>query len=229
MAMISMLIVCMCAAGIVYASDEGAVVRLQQTVESSVLCNNEKIMFEEYPQIAEKAGMKTIIFRSAESDEFMGYEGFFIKDKKTVKIFGLNLMAIYFEPDSLHFLALVNADKERILNMIKSNYPNEYSSALIIKYNDNYTTDRHTAMHMNNAGNNSNRIIIPIRKMGFSSLTKRSIEVESCSQTKSKWYGDICNMFEQKPLTWVGCTLMNDPYPCEKEDKINCIKRKLME
>jgi hypothetical protein len=88
---------------------------------------------------------------------------------------------------------------------------------------------KHTGRHMDNGGDNGNRTIVSIRKMGFSSLIRWSIEVESCSQTKSKWYGDICNMFAQKPLTWLGCALINDPFPCEKKDDIECIKRKLME
>jgi hypothetical protein len=187
----------MCLASTVNASDL-AVKQWQGVVENRLICEFGRTPEEKYRQLAERAGMKTMIFHPGKDDVFSGYEGFFVKDKNPIKIFGFNLMTIYFEPDSLHFLALLRANEKQVFDVIKRKYPNEKSEPLVFKYNADKPVGGHTGKHMADGGGNSNRTMFLIDRDGNPDFL---LEVESCAETKSTWYINICNKFQQKPLT----------------------------
>jgi hypothetical protein len=178
----------------------------QGVVENRLICESSGTQEEKYRQISERAGMKTITFHPTESGGFIGYGGFFVKGKKPFKIFGFNLMAIYFDPDGLHFLALLEANEEQIFGVIKNKYPGGKSTRLVYEYNpDNLLRYGHAGKHMADGGYNSNRAMFLIQRDGNPASIDLLMEVESCAETKSIWYNNICNMFPQKPLTWMGC------------------------
>jgi hypothetical protein len=191
------------------ANASGLIVeKFQQSVENKLICEPDGIHREKYRQIAEKAGMRTIIFRSAASEKYIGHEGLFIKGKKSIKIFGFDLMAIYFEPENLHFQALLNAGKEQVFDIVKLKHPDAYEDPIVIEHNpDRYSPSGHRGKHMNDGGDNSNRVLFPIPIFKAPAVGGYSIEVESCEETKSKWFTKICNQFDQKPLTWMGCAI----------------------
>jgi hypothetical protein len=192
------------------ASASGLLVKkLQKSVENDLICGLSGISEKEYRQLLAKTGMKIVIFRSVKDEHLAGYEGLFIhkKGKENIKIFGFDLMAIYFEPENFHFQALLNTDKEQVFNIVKSRRPDAYENQIIVKYNPDYSPGGHHGKHMDDGGDNSNRVLFAIPKFKAPSGGDFSIEVESCEETKSKWFAKICSQFDRKPLTWMGCAM----------------------
>jgi hypothetical protein len=184
----------------------------QQYVTGGIVCD--PIGGEQdIKRAAIKARFDIVYFREAEGDGFVGYEGLFKRKSGVVKILGYDLMAVYFEPSSSHFLVLLNASKEEVVNAVNS--LGLKLDPIVIEYHPSgeapSTVPHHSGKHMEQGGDNSNRILFSI--LGrfdmplIPSAAPYSIEVESCDDTKSKWFSNICSQFTQKPLTWVGCAM----------------------
>ena len=214
----------------VSAKETKMAARFRVAAEKGVLCN-EGMDHDNYPfykRAAKQLGMElnAQYVRSDPSvrgethgmdSEYSGYDGYIKPRDGQIKIFGFDLMAVYFEPQGDHFMALVNADEEKVLRLAAKNaigYGGERWDPLYIEYNKDavfsskegkwwqngwwYHKGKHTAY----GGFNSNRVIFATTGATFASY---SVEVESCEDTKSEWFIGICRQFDRKPLTWVGC------------------------
>jgi hypothetical protein len=219
--------------------------RFREKVEKYALCKTfSRVGHENYrffKQAAKQLGMElNANYVSADKSAateglgsgYKGYDGYIKPKNEQIKIFGFDLMAVYFEPENLHFLALLNASEEEILRLVAKKafrYDGKRMNPLYIEYNKDAAFSLkhgkwwqngwwyHKGKHTTYGGFNSNRVIFDI----FDPNLAISVEVESCEDTKSEWFIGICKQFDQKPLTWVGCAVTTE----EREDYWQAIKR----
>ena len=212
---ISIIIGCFCVNALAKNKKPGlhknANVRFQQIVEHGIFCNGYQNLGE-LPEIGNEIGFESEYYKYTKDGGAIGYEGYLVRKTGTPNIFGFPLMAVFVEPHSAHFLALVNASKEDVLNLVKKKLKFNVGS-IITEYNKIYEGDEfHEGKHMDDGGYNSNRRLykkmLPDGRKDFDYF----IEIESCDETKSPWFKSKCAQFDQKPLTWVGCMVGTEHY-----------------
>ena len=187
-------LVCAFANQKVIALDEQSA-SLQEFIERGVLCKRAGVG-EKGIQLLEKtakyAGFEIVeISQLKEGALFDDYSGVLIRKSGEIKMFDLNVFAIYFEPKFHRFSVLLNISKADIINIIKSNddKAQQINSTSRVLFANPKTIDI--------------GVYIPAG-------SPFAIEVESCDETTREDIIKVCKRFESKPLTWVGCTEAQD-------------------
>jgi hypothetical protein len=215
---------------------DGADGNFQQAIENGILCEDTAPWVDErgdkrgdkmkfFKKMLAKAGFKIMTLKKSKwrSMGMEGYEIFLVRKNGFVEVLGHELLAVYAEPESEHFLALLNVDKESIINEAKQKiFALGYSlETLNYKYDTKYDKGvhlifHHTGKHMDGNGWNSNRTILSLRRKGEAWVTHYGmpygVEIESCEDTHSEWFANICKKFTQRPLTWVGCAFIDSEH-----------------
>jgi hypothetical protein len=238
---LSILLVCLACTD-VSARESRMSARFRERVETIVLCNGgtttggvdrERYLF--FKRAAKQLGMDLnasyVPLNENAIDEgvagYSGYDGYIKPRNRKIKIFGFDLMAIYFDPQNEHFWALLNASEEEILRLVAKKVTlgddGKRWNPLYIEYDKDMPKSwegeqpkrkrycggtrtsymYHAGKHTAHGGFNSNRVIFA--PPGRGTFSTYATEVESCEDTKSEWFIGLCKQFDRTPLTWVGC------------------------
>jgi hypothetical protein len=225
---LSILLVCLACTD-VSARESRMSARFREKVETIVLCNEvsgwvdrERYLF--FKRAAKQLGMDLNASYVPVDDvgEAEHYDGYIKPGNRQIKIFGFDLMAVYFEPENAHFWVLLNASEEKILRLVAQKVTlgddGKRWNPLYIEYDKDMLKSGegerrkrgtrtsymyHAGKHTAHGGFNSNRVIFA--PPGRGTLATYATEVESCEDTKSEWFIGLCKQFDRTPLTWVGC------------------------